>query len=88
MPDRDPSIIGLLLALPSFLALAWVFREVTGQRDGRSVPAMLGLVLLATWRVSAEWWRWWLSCWVAFWCAVREICSALEGWPARPRPPS
>jgi hypothetical protein len=82
------SIIGLLLALLGLLVAAWIFREVTGQRDSRSVPAMLARTLLACWRVSVACWRWSLSLSVAFWLAVAEIFSALAGLPAHPRPRS
>lgn len=82
------SIIGLLLALLSLLVCAWIFREATGQRDGRSVPGMLARALRATWRASVACWRWSLSLSAARWLAVRVIFSASAGSPAHRPPPS
>ncbi len=89
MPDAGPpSIIGLLLVLLSCLAVAWIFREVTGQRDSRSVPAMLAPPLRANWRALLACWRWWLSLSAACWRGAAGIFSASADSPARPRPPS
>jgi hypothetical protein len=82
------SIIGLLLVLLNLAVTVWIFREVTGQRDGRSVPAMLAPPLLGCWRALVACWRWLLLSLVDYWYVAAEICCHSADWPVRRSPPS
>lgn len=82
------STAGLLLALLILAVIVWIFREVTGLRDGPSVPAMLGRVLRACLPAALACWRWSVWLWVRVLLAVAAIFFPSVVWPARPRPPS